>query len=327
LLFERGVRLMDAFPRSDNREAGNEAPQRRPISGKTCRAKVIDRWLSRSSMSTNEPPSSPSEVAHRYRVRLAIWLAIGLAAIFLLAGILAWRSIKRSLDNTAACTENFKKIVLAMHAYHDTIGCFPPAYYVDKTGRPIHSWRVLLLPFLGQQALYAQYRFDEPWDGPHNRALMSQMPAVFRCPADSEDGTTTSYVVVTGAGTVFPGTSCCRIADIMDGTRNTILFAEIANSAIDWMEPRDLTFEQAIAGINPTESPGISSRHGRFATVATADGSIWALPDHLSRDTLSKLLLRNDGEVIPDFGPPRGSAVEPPKQSDDPPSTDGVIFK
>lgn len=278
-------------------------------------------------MNESEAPRSPAEIADRNRVRLVVWLALAALAGFLIAGALVWRSISRNAHNTAACSENFKKIILAMHAYHDAVGCFPPAYYADKSGRPIHSWRVLLLPFLRQRTLYEKYRFDEPWDGPHNRDLMSQMPAAFRCPAESGDATNTSYVVVTGAGTVFPGASCSRIASIQDGPGNTILFVEMASSGINWMEPRDLTFEQAIGGINPANAPGISSRHGRFATVATADGSIWALPDHLSRDTLSKLLLRNDGEVIPDFGPRQGSAVEPTQGSDALPPPDGAIFK
>ncbi|HET6328880.1 MAG TPA: DUF1559 domain-containing protein [Planctomycetaceae bacterium] len=276
-------------------------------------------------MSESEGQPTGGEGANRNPTPLIAWIAIATVCGLLVAGTFVWQRIKRNADNTAACCENFKKIVLAMHAYHDTLGCFPPAYYADKTGRPVHSWRVLLLPFLGQRTLYNKYRFDEPWDGPHNRDLVSQMPVAFRCPTESADATNTSYVVVTGAGTVFPGASCSRIADIQDGPANTILFVEIANSGINWMDPRDLTFEQAIAGINPASAPGISGRHGPFATVATADGSIWMLPEKLSRDTLSKLLLRNDGEVIPDFGRRQGSAVQP--TPDAPPPPEGAIYK
>jgi hypothetical protein len=271
-------------------------------------------------------PSAPESAGH-HKIRWGAWSAVAIACVAIAAGALIWRSISGNLANAAACTENIKKIVLAMHAYHDTLGTFPPAHFADRAGRPIHSWRVLLLPFLGEKRLYDQYRFNEPWDGPHNRELAAQMPAVFRCPADRGDATNTSYLVVTGEGTVFPGARCRRISDVVDGTSNTILFVETTDSQINWMEPRELTYEQALAGINPQEGTGISSRHGGFAIVANVDGSIWMLPESLSRDTLRKLLLCNDGEVIPDFGTRQGSAVETPKTPDNARDTAGTLYK
>ena len=58
-----------------------------------------------------------------------------------------------------------------MNNYEAQHGCFPPAYSVDKDGRPLHSWRVLLLPYLDEEELYKQLRLDEPWDSPHNKAV------------------------------------------------------------------------------------------------------------------------------------------------------------
>jgi hypothetical protein len=278
-------------------------------------------------MSENEIIASASDRATRNKIRLLTWFALAIAGIFIAAGTLIWQSVSHRAANATACMDNVKRIVLAMHAYHDTLGTFPPAIVVDKAGRPLHSWRVLLLPFLGERSLYEKYRFDEPWDGPHNRELASQMPAVFRCPADRGDATRTSYLVVTGEGTVFPGARCRRISDVLDGPRNTILFVEASDSGIGWMEPRDLAYDQALRGINPQEGTGISSRHGRLAIVANVDGSIWTLPESLSRDTLRKLLLCNDGEVVPDFGAPQGSAVETPQAPESAPKTDGVLYK
>lgn len=269
--------------------------------------------------------SSTSPPGERRRNHLIRWFVLASAGVLILATALIWQTIRQRAANATTCVDHVKKIVLAMHAYHDTLGTFPPAYLADRAGRPIHSWRVMLLPFLGERSLYNKYRFDEPWDGPHNRELASQMPAVFRCPADRGDPNSTSYLVVTGEGTVFPGTRPRRFTDVVDGTANTILFVEATDSQINWMEPRDLTYDQAVGGINPLNGKGISSRHGNFAMVANVDGSIWMLPESVSRDTLRKLLLCNDGEVVPDFGRPQGSAIETPKAPDRP--TEGAVYK
>jgi Protein of unknown function (DUF1559) len=68
---------------------------------------------------------------------------------------------------------------LAVANYHETYGCFPPAYVADRDGKPIHSWRVLILPFLEQQELYRAYNFDEPWNGPNNRKLASRVGKIY----------------------------------------------------------------------------------------------------------------------------------------------------
>jgi hypothetical protein len=69
------------------------------------------------------------------------------------------------------CANNLKQISLAMLSYEQQYHSLPPAFVADKNGRPMHSWRVLLLPYLDCKPLYDAYHFDEPWDGPHNRAL------------------------------------------------------------------------------------------------------------------------------------------------------------
>ena len=80
------------------------------------------------------------------------------------------------------CVNNLKQIGLAMHNYHATHKTFPPAFTVDKDGKPLLSWRVLILPYLEQDALYKEFHLDEPWDSPHNRTLIERMPPTYRCP-------------------------------------------------------------------------------------------------------------------------------------------------
>ena len=83
------------------------------------------------------------------------------------------------------CINNLKQIGLAMHNYHARHKTFPPAYTVDKDGKPLLSWRVLILPYLEQDALYKEFHLDEPWDSEHNRALIDRMPTTYLCPGGS----------------------------------------------------------------------------------------------------------------------------------------------
>lgn len=198
------------------------------------------------------------------------------------------------------CSNNLKQIGLALHNYHDAYGSFPPAYIADDEGRPIHSWRVLLLPYLEDEALYEQYRFDEPWNGPNNIKLVKKMPTIFQCPSNrSEEKTyTTNYVVVVGPHTAWPGEDTVRFADITDGTSNTWLVVEVADSGITWSEPRDLHVLQMAREINPPAGQGISSKHIGGAQVLYADGSVRFIADASSPEDIRRLLTIDDGEKV-----------------------------
>ena len=75
----------------------------------------------------------------------------------------------RESSRRASCASNMKQIVLALLAYEADHGQFPPAYIADENGKPMHSWRVLILPYLAEKSIYDAYDFTEPWDGPNNR--------------------------------------------------------------------------------------------------------------------------------------------------------------
>ena len=104
------------------------------------------------------------------------------------------------------CSNHLKQIGLALQNYHDAYGSFPPAYMADADGKPIHSWRVLILPYLEQKALYDKYSFDEPWDGPNNSQLHEAAISAYICPSrPGNSRTDTSFVAVVGAQTAWPG--------------------------------------------------------------------------------------------------------------------------
>jgi type II secretory pathway pseudopilin PulG len=222
-------------------------------------------------------------------------VVIGVLIALLLPAVESARPAARR----SQCMNNLKQISYALHNYHDRYGCFPPAYVADKDGRPMHSWRVLILPFMEQKGLYDQYRFDEPWDGPNNRKLAATVIQAYRCPSDeSGSPTDTNYVAVIGPETAWPGTRCIQMGDIGDGLSNTLLLAEVHKSGIHWMEPRDLHVLQMAPGINPKAGQGISSAHPGGAQVALADGSTWFLSESIAPATLRKLLTIRGGESL-----------------------------
>jgi hypothetical protein len=205
----------------------------------------------------------------------------------------------RVVGRRSHCANNLKQIGLALHNYHDTYNSFPPAYVCDANGKPMHSWRVLVLPFMEQQALYDQYRFDEPWDGPNNRLLAAQIRKFYSCPQDHghPGSTETSYVAIVGPGTAWPGEKAATFADFQDGTSNVLLVVEVHNSGIHWMEPRDLHVTQMATVINPPHGQGICSDHEAGAQVTLADGSVRFLKSDTPADVLRSLIHASDGAV------------------------------
>jgi Protein of unknown function (DUF1559) len=205
----------------------------------------------------------------------------------------------RTPGRRAQCQNNLRQISIALQNYHDVYKSFPPAYVADANGRPMHSWRVLILPFLEQQSLYDVYRFDEPWNGPNNRQLASTALKIFECPADGNHGKgQTSYVAVVGPGTAWPGTKRIDVADIKDGLSNTVLVVEVHNSGIHWMEPRDLDASLMPMTINAKSGKGISSGHPSCAQAARADGSVFALDENTPAATVRAMLTIAGGEKV-----------------------------
>jgi hypothetical protein len=196
----------------------------------------------------------------------------GFLAALLLPAVQAAREAAR----TAQCTNHVRQLMLALHTYHDLHRKFPPAYTTDADGKPLHSWRVLLLPYLEEKALYDQFRLDEPWDSPHNRALAARMPAVYRCPSDRNPNLQqTTYVLVTGKRTAFAGSSAAKLDDMTDrGATFVLIVAESADSGILWTEPRDVDVSALNQGLNAPAGQGLRSAHPGVVIVGYADGRV-----------------------------------------------------
>jgi hypothetical protein len=208
----------------------------------------------------------------------------------------------REAARRASCSGHLSQLALALHNYCDVYGVLPPAHVDDEHGRPMHSWRVLILPFIDENPLYAQYDFSEPWDGPGNIKLLSQMPDIFSCltrNAVAKAPTMTSYVVVSGPETMFPGPQAIRLDQVTDGLSNTLMLVEVSNTQIPWTKPQDLDLGTMSLQINDETHPAISSKHPGGANVIRGDRRYQFLRDSVTASQLKSLLTRCGGEPVP----------------------------
>jgi RNA polymerase sigma factor (sigma-70 family) len=155
-------------------------------------------------------------------------------------------------------------------------------------GKALLSWRVALLPFLGEQELYRQFKVNEPWDSPHNRKLLKKIPRVYMPPRrlQAEPGTT-FYQVFVGDHAAFDKHHVRRVTDFVDGTSNTLLIAEAGN-AVPWTKPEDLHY----AADEPLPQLG-----GMFPDVfhaAFADGAVHTLSKKADPDMLRTAITLDD---------------------------------
>jgi hypothetical protein len=206
-----------------------------------------------------------------------------------------------------ASRNNLKSILIAMHNHHDTLKSFPAAYSMDPEGKPLLSWRVLLLPFLGHDQLFRQFHLDEPWDSEHNKTLISQIPPPYRSAKNTLPEGKTTYLTLRGPNTLFPPTADAErgkgqqtrgtpMRDIRDGTANTIAVVEVVDAhAVIWTAPEDFTYDAS----NPSQ--GLLGVYQHGFPVGLADGSVPFLTKATSPETLKAMFTSNGGEVVSDF--------------------------
>lgn len=244
---------------------------------------------SSSPRSSQQPPAvRPAWGRIAGGVGCLVFVLLAIVALLLPAVPSVRTAAKRSV-----CKTNLKQLGLALWQYHELYGCFPPAYIADENGRPMHSWRVLILPQLDDQPLFDKYRFDEPWDGPNNRLLADSIPAIYRCPADDPTNTSTNYVAVVGSEAAWSGERPLSIADFSDGPSGVIQLVEVASSGIHWMEPRDLHVIQMAPTVNAKAGQGISSKHIGGAHALFGDGGVRFLDEKTAAKMVRGSLTRN----------------------------------
>ena len=201
---------------------------------------------------------------------------------------------KRDDAERGASTNNMKQIGLAMHNYAQANGAFPPAYKAGKDGKPLLSWRVLILPYLEQNELFKQFHLDEPWDSPHNKQLIARMPSVYESPNSTPSSQwKTNYLTVRGKDTVFPGKKGISFAEIRDGTSSTIMTVEVSDAkAVLWTKPDDFDYDKQ----NPMK--GLVGVWPDGFLAGFADGSVRFIWSPIDPTILKAFFTRNGGETI-----------------------------
>ncbi len=201
----------------------------------------------------------------------------------------------REAARRAQCVNNLKQIALASLNYEAANGAFP-GNIVDKDGKPLLSWRVAILPYIEEAELYEKFKLDEPWDSPHNKPLLDEIPTIYHCPSDQyPDPTLTNYRGFEGPRAMFEKGRKVQLQDFLDGTSNTLMVVE-AEAGVPWSKPDDLPFDPEAP---PSPSLyGAGSKHPGGFNAAFADGSVRFLKRSINSMLLKALITRDGGEVI-----------------------------
>jgi hypothetical protein len=195
----------------------------------------------------------------------------------------------------------FKQIGLAIHNYESAMGSLPPARQMrGEDGKSGLSWRVHILPYLGELELYNQFKLNEPWDSEHNKPLLNRMPDLYRtgsfrlsAPRSEIPAGYTTVAAPVGEGTFFGGAEVMTFGKVSDGLSNTVMVAQVKPElAVPWTAPNDYPFD--------AEKPeaGLLDNDGAGYRFLLGDGSVRMLPVETATQTILHLFQINDGQPV-----------------------------
>lgn len=213
--------------------------------------------------------------------RCAWGLLIGLVTILLCVFQLINGNLREWVARNDAFSD-LQNIKSAISAYEDAHASIPPAAIYDQEGRPLLSWRVIILPYIGEKGLYKEFHLDEPWDSPHNLALLDRMPKVYASkrsnlgPPDS-----TPYEAFVGK------TGSQDLSGYAAG-KHTLLLTESAEG-LPWTKPQDVECAPGeelppLGGVyrSPFCLPNLLGRDHRGFHVVTREGMVYWIPANKS---------------------------------------------
>ena len=254
---------------------------------------------------TDNPYASPNPVGDTPALKkwpriTFLRIFLGLVIVFVLAALLlpaTRRGGGREAARRMQCKSNLKQIALALNNYVSIYHVLPPAYTVDAAGKPLHSWRTLILPFVEQGNLYKTIDLAKPWDDPANAEAFKTVPYVFRCPSTTLPPNFTSYLGVVGSNACFDPVKPRTFSEMTDSTSETLMLIEVAQEhAVHWMAPLDASEEMVL---NFGSDGKLAHTGGTQA--ALADGSVLFLSVSVSQDTRRALISIAGNDRVGEF--------------------------
>jgi type II secretory pathway pseudopilin PulG len=236
------------------------------------------------SPDTAGKPVEPKPGGRRFTL-LHLLVVLGILGVLVALFLPAVR-VAREPARRAQCGNQLKHIALALHNYQTIHGSLPPAYTVDADGKPLHSWRTLILPYLEQKTLYDKIDLSKPWNDPANKTAFETDLHAYRCPSTDAPERHTTYLAVVAPGGCFQPAEPRALAEITDDRSLTLMVVEVdAAHAVHWMSPQDASAELILAAGSAANLP-----HSGGAQAACADGSVRYLPGKLKPAILHALI-------------------------------------
>jgi hypothetical protein len=239
--------------------------------------------------------SAPSHKSW-FKVTLKVLASIGAMLLLFALMLPAVRNPREAAARTV-CKNNLKQIGLALHAYHDAYGSLPPAYTGDAEGNRLHSWRTLLLPYLGQSDLYSKIDLSKDWKDPANAEAYKTSISTYHCPNLTGPASETTYLAVVTQVSCFRPNEGVKLLQVTDGTSNTLGVIEVnPKQAVHWMAPWDAD-EQLVLRF----ASGDQESHLGGAHALLLDGSVRFIQSTTPAKTRLILISIAGNEPVPDF--------------------------
>jgi hypothetical protein len=253
----------------------------------------------KAPLAPKREPLSPNARRWRFAVIASLatsLLLLGSAAIFYGYPVLRKRIQIAAQSNDL---DHLKQIAEALNEYEARYGSYPTPVVTDALGRKLYSWRVLILPFLGYEEEYKKFQLDQAWDSPANLAVVGRMPELFAS-GNSNDALAnheTNYVLLTGAGTVFPSTGPLSRGAVTD--KPTILVVETQNSGLVWSQPGDIDISAVGLKIGTKGAQEIGGLHEGVVLAIDTEGNELKIPTDVPQIVLDAMATPTGGEKIP----------------------------